>query len=657
MIANQISKALGRKKYLAAAIPLIMAAQAQSFEFFMGEIEGSLDSQISMGSSWRMEGKDDALIQGQTPGQNNAVNNNDGDLNFEDGDSFSQILKGSHDLQISYQNVGAFVRGKYWYDGTLEESDTVDDENSHDLAKFSGAEVLDAFIYGEFDLLDMPVDVRLGKQVVSWGESTFLHGGINQVNPIDVSSFRRPGAELKEGLIPVNLAFASVGLTDNLSAETFYQLDYQETVTEGCGTYFSTNDFQPEGCNTINTPAGTITRNVDGNRRPDADGQFGIAFRYFSEALDTEFGFYAMNIHGRSPVVSSVKANFAEEVLYPSGALDSSIQGFANQVTSPTGDATDSSGYDALVAAAAVDAGAAAQLAALNSQAAVSVMAALTTDASASTGLAGLITPQSYYTEYPEDQQLMGISFASNVAGIALSGEITHKLDVPVQINAYRSVSAAIQSEGLYQYVFAQAGGDLAGGTEQGNAFADTVARDTVLAQHTSLGLEVLDLEDGAIAPGYKSFDVTQAQMTLISTFDQVLGASSIALVAEAGYTYIHEFNSDIEFGGETDNNGGYDDIVTEGSWGYTSRLIGTYNDVFAGINLSPVLAWSHDVNGVSPGPGGNFIEGEKTLGFALNAEYQNMYTAAISYTQYFGGITNKLADRDYASISLGMQF
>ncbi len=657
MIANQISKALGRKKYLATAIPLLMAAQAQSFEFFMGEIEGSLDSQISMGSSWRMEGKDDSLIQGQTPGQNNAVNNNDGDLNFEDGDSFSQILKGSHDLQISYQNVGAFVRGKYWYDGTLEDSDTVDDENSHDLAKFSGAEVLDAFIYGEFDLLDMPVDVRLGKQVVSWGESTFLHGGINQINPIDVSSFRRPGAELKEGLIPVNLAFASVGLTENLSAETFYQLDYQETVTEGCGTYFSTNDFQPEGCNTINTPAGTITRDIDGNRTPDSDGQFGLAFRYFSDALDTEFGFYAMNIHGRSPVVSGVKANFSEEVLYPSGALDSSIQGFANQVTSPTGDATDSSGYDALVAAATVDAGAAAQLAALNSQAAVSVMAALTTDASANTGLAGFITPQSYFVEYPEDQQLMGISFASNVAGMAVSGEVTHKLDVPVQINSYRAVSASIQSEGLYQYVFAQAGGDLAAGTEQGNAIADAVARDTVLAQHTSLGLEVLDTEDGAYSSGYKTFDITQAQMTLINTFDQVLGASSIVLVAEAGYTYIHEFNSDIEFGGEIDNNGGYDDIVTEGSWGYTGRLIGTYNDAFAGVNLSPVLAWSHDVNGVSPGPGGNFIEGEKTLGFSLNAEYQNMYTAAISYTSYFGGITNKLADRDFASISLGMQF
>jgi hypothetical protein len=61
--------------------------------------------------------------------------------------------------------------------------------------------------------------VRLGKQVVSWGESTFIGGGINSINPIDVSAFRRPGAEIKEGLIPVNMFYVSQSLTENLSAE------------------------------------------------------------------------------------------------------------------------------------------------------------------------------------------------------------------------------------------------------------------------------------------------------------------------------------------------------------------------------------------------------------------------------------------------------
>jgi len=682
MISKKAFKAFGRKKYLAAAIPLIMAAQAQGFEFFMGDMEGSFDSQISIGSSWRAEDQDAGLTEDLNFATNatNSANTNAGDTQFKNGDAFSQIFKGSHDLQVSYGNYGGFVRGKYWYDSALE-NENLDDSGYHDLAKFSGAEILDAFVYGEFEVLGMPLDVRVGKQVVSWGESTFILGGVNQINPIDVSSFRRPGAEIKEGLIPVNMVFTSLGLTENLSAETFYQLDYKETVTAGCGTYFSTNDYQPDGCNTVETTAGNLTRDVDGNRRPDSDGQFGIAFRYFSEALDTEFGFYAMNIHGRLPLISGTKAVFDEL-----GFLNSTDPTTAfvrsqtlNKLTS--GDANDSTVYDQLVGAnnaylaaagaaqadpseanlatlAATDAATAAARAGL-AAANIGMLAGLTTDSGAALGL----TPQNYFVEYPEDQQLAGISFATNLGTVAVSGEVTHKLDVPFQINSTRLIGAALQASGLYAYVYDAAGGYaadqvLAGDATNGVALAtaagaDAAARAQVLAAHTSYGLEVIDAADGSSAAGFKSFDVTQAQVTAIKLIDQVLGASRFAIIAEGGYTYVHEFNSDIEFDGD----GSYADTVTESSWGYRARIVGQYNDAIAGVNLSPVLSWSHDVDGVSPAPGGNFIEGEKVLGFALNAEYQNTYTGSISFTQYSGGISNSVADRDFASVSVGMQF
>ncbi len=666
MISKKAFKAFGRKKYLAAAIPLIMAAQAQGFEFFMGDMEGSLDSQISMGSSWRTEKQNTGLTDGISGVDTNSENNNAGDENFKDGDAFSQIFKGSHDLQVSYGNYGGFVRGKYWYDAALEgksdiEGNDLDDSGYHDLAKFSGAEVLDAFVYGEFEVLDMPLDVRLGKQVVSWGESTFILGGVNQINPIDVSSFRRPGAEIKEGLIPVNMAYASLGMTENLSAEAFYQLDFKETVTAGCGTFFSTNDYQPDGCDLVKTAAGNVSRDIDGNQRPDSDGQFGVAFRYFSESLDTEFGFYAMNIHGRLPLISGRKADFDEQFYYSNNLLDAAIQGQADVLVA--GSATlasfgitdhatlvaNEAGLKALVDSGTATPAQVGQSAALtgaltdvNAGAAVSVMANQSTN---STLLP--ITPMTYLVQYEEDQQLAGISFASNFGGVAVSGEVTHKLDVPFQINSTRLIGAALQADALYTYVY------NAYGASANQAVADATARGAVLAAHTSFGLEVLDLADGEVAGGFKNFDVTQAQVTGIQLIDQVLGASRIAIIAEAGYTYVHEFNSDIEF----DGNGDYKDIVTESSWGYRARIVGQYNDAFAGVNLSPVLSWSHDVDGVAPAPGGNFIEGEKVLGFTLNAEYQNMYTAAVSYTQYSGGETNSVSDRDFASISVGMQF
>ena len=124
----------------------------------------------------------------------------------------------------------------------------ISNDNRKEGAKSSGGQILDAFVYHNYSIADQPGSVRLGKQVVSWGESTFIGGGINSINPIDVSAFRRPGAEIKEGLIPVNMFYVSQSLTENLSAEAFYQLEWDQTVTDNCGTFFSQPDIISDGC-------------------------------------------------------------------------------------------------------------------------------------------------------------------------------------------------------------------------------------------------------------------------------------------------------------------------------------------------------------------------------------------------------------------------
>lgn len=679
MTSKKVIQTRGRKKYLAAAIPLILAAQANAVEFYFGDVEMSLDSQLTLGSSWRMEDRDPALTQGITGSDTFAQNDNDGDNNFDKGDAFSQVFKGTHDFQISYENFGAFVRGKYWYDAALEDGNKADfddgarissapttrldksdgsafsDEGASDYAKFSGAQILDAFVYGEFELGEMPLDVRLGKQVLSWGESTFIQGGINQTNPFDVSALRRPGAELKEGLIPVNMAFASLGVTENLSAELFYQFEHQETVIPHCGTYFSDVDYAAEGCGPVETAAGNIDRDLsfggDGIKRPSDDGQFGVAFRYFSEALDTEFGFYAMNVHSRVPLISGTKATMNELAILTTNPVVNPTPGAGG--SGPGGTITFNDSVAALMAGG-LDQG----------TATVSVLAGLTTNATALSAIDSAIFTENpyYYVDFPEDQQLAGVSFATNIAGVAVSGEVTHKLDVPVQINTTQLVGAILQADGVYsaQYASAFAGGVT--GIPAGNAAAAaSYAEAATEATLGAFGVEVALTADGESAPGYKTFDVTQAQVTAIKLFDQVLGANRYALVAEAGYTFVHDLDEDssIKFKG-TCNTAGTEctNTVTEGSWGYRLRVSGDYSDVFAGINLSPVLSFAHDVEGRAPDPGGNFIEDRQTIGLALNAEYANMYTAGLSYTMYEGGgDINGLDDRDYAAVTLGVQF
>ena len=80
MTSKKVIQTRGRKKYLAAAIPLILAAQANAVEFNFGDVEMSLDSQLTLGSSWRMEDRDPALTQGITGSDTFAQNDNDGDF-------------------------------------------------------------------------------------------------------------------------------------------------------------------------------------------------------------------------------------------------------------------------------------------------------------------------------------------------------------------------------------------------------------------------------------------------------------------------------------------------------------------------------------------------------------------------------------------------
>jgi hypothetical protein len=75
-------------------------------------------------------------------------------------------------------------------------------------------------------------------------------------------------------------------------------------------------------------------------------------------------------------------------------------------------------------------------------------------------------------------------------------------------------------------------------------------------------------------------------------------------------------------------------------------------------INLHPRIEWRHDVSGITPGPGGNFVEGTKVITAGLGATYQNTWQADLSYTSFFGaGAQNLLYDRDFLSLSVAYSF
>ena len=75
-------------------------------------------------------------------------------------------------------------------------------------------------------------------------------------------------------------------------------------------------------------------------------------------------------------------------------------------------------------------------------------------------------------------------------------------------------------------------------------------------------------------------------------------------------------------------------------------------------FTLSPRLAFNHDVNGTTPGPGGNFLEDRISWTAGVEANYLNQWTFDLSYTQFQGAEEfNQIHDRDFASFTVKYSF
>ncbi|PCJ68058.1 MAG: hypothetical protein COA62_16645, partial [Rhodobiaceae bacterium] len=179
-----------------------------------------------------------------------SVNGDDGRLNFDRWDLTAGTLKVTNDIQANWSNYTFFARVNSFYDAVLDRDSSYGRSAIGDGAKTDAArdvDVLDFYVSGDFNVGNLPLNVRVGKQVVNWGEATFILNGISSWNPFDVNAFRRPGAEIKEGLLPIWGAYASIGLPYDLSLEAFYQLEFEELQLDRPGTPFAGSDVARVG--------------------------------------------------------------------------------------------------------------------------------------------------------------------------------------------------------------------------------------------------------------------------------------------------------------------------------------------------------------------------------------------------------------------------
>lgn len=625
----------------AGVLPLLVAAQAQAVEFSFAdnEITGSLDTTISYGQLWRVQGQDKT---------NDDINTNDGNRNFDTG-LVSEVFKITSDLEASYRNYGVFIRGTAFYDTQImdkrndyydanspaqpSQSFPRDNSFTRETRHKAGrdAQILDAYVYGNWDVGNMPVSGRLGKQVFNWGEGLFYRGGVNTTNPVDAAKFRLPGSEVKEVLVPVEALSFNVGLTDNLSMEAFYQWNWKETAIDPVGTYFSETDLFADGGNTAYStqtaliPAADLYsglsalgvgglqggRTVDANGNikaasvgPDInaknDGQFGVAFRYIAEELNsTEFGFYFVNYHAKEPTI------YADLGAYEGLNLGAIAQG-ACAVSGLPVDCTDP------------------RVLANFAQAAGGV---------ATIDVANQVNAR---REYAEDIRMYGLSFNTTVGNASVFGELAYRPNLPIGIAATNDLLGDLLTLAP----------QLAGG-----------GRVNIGGQQVQLGDQIHN---------YTRVEAFNTSLGTIYNFGPSLGFDSLFGIAELASEHLRGDSLQYESRNGTRyysgrGNGSYifgydrDDQVNKNAYGYTLMMSGTWNDVYAGVNLSPFAVFKHDFEGNSHQTG-NFIEGRKAYTVGMRASYLNSLEAEIQYTEFYGAGQNNVA-RDRDNIGLNVKY
>jgi hypothetical protein len=613
----------------------------------------------------------DASRKGVAAGFLGGAPTDDANLNYDKGDRYSTNLKVISELAISKGDTGGLLRVKGWYDQALKDESVpwghqasgyaankpMSDDGFELLNRFQGLALLDAYAYTSVDLGNMPMQIRLGRQAVNWGESLFIQG-LNQLTPLDVTALRKPGTEIKEALLPVWSIYGNLGLPGGMSAEAFYQFKWEPSVIDTCGTYWS-----PVGTGLGNKPglcnmatavgfnglanraaylgsdwtAGGISGPgyLDANSTsvlsidhpdPKNSGQWGLALRFPVESLDTEFGLYAMNIHSRTPILSGI-------------------------VSGPG------------IAASAI---------------------------STSTVGRNMVG----FWEYPEDIKIYGLSAATTIAGWSVGAELSLQKDVPVQINGNDLLAAGVFGgvaiPGAFDFTVLGRGGPAGDRT--------TAARIGMVAAGQTNALA----GSGASLQGYDRYDKTQFQVNGVYLLPALVGATNGVLVAEAGFqwnnvpendgintrygrSFIYGFASHSKYAainaiaGPGNNNATgdtcanqsvgaalynpspegcqNDGFVTDFAWGYRIKASLDYPNVFeSSWTATPSVYFLHDVSGYSLDT--QFNEGRKAISLGLRMSLNKVHNLDLNFTTYADSAKyDANRDRDNYSIAYSYTF
>ncbi|MEJ8857326.1 DUF1302 domain-containing protein [Variovorax robiniae] len=301
---------------LAVAL-LSISSGAQAFELDTGNPDLTLrwDNTLRYNYASRVEERDSKI--------GNSAVSDEGTYSFNKGQAVANRVDLLSEIDLTWKKrYGARVSGAGWYDDAYSSvSHTNPNPPLTNIPSYIGkrysdytqryyhgpsGELLDAFVFGGVDLGEVPVNVKLGRHSLYWGESLFLAGNLNSVayaqNPLDLQKgFATPGVEAKELFRPLNQLSFQSQVTDTLSIAGQYMLEWDSFRYPEGGTYLGPVDFAFNGPDRqfISQALGFARRGDPSE--PKQRGEGGLSARWSPAWLDGTMGFYWRNFADKLP--------------------------------------------------------------------------------------------------------------------------------------------------------------------------------------------------------------------------------------------------------------------------------------------------------------------------------------------------------------------
>lgn len=304
------------------------AGGAQAIEFDTGNPDLTVrwGNTVRVNLGVRAESPDRAIA--------NSPSTDEGDNAYGRGDLVNGRVDLLSELDVAWAGRYGFrVSGSAWYDGafnrTVHTAPGLESRGSYFNNRFSShtrrfhegpsGEILDAYVFGNFDLGGMPLTVKAGRQTNLWGESVVLstHSVSYAQAPVDgLKAVASPGADAKEVSLPVGQLYASLQLTDRLSLAGQYYYEWKPTRLAEGGTFLAGTDFLLRGPDRFSAAPGVDLIN-HGLVEPKKRGDWGVAARYRMESIGATVGAYYRVFDERSPTVSQNMAQRSYVAIYP----------------------------------------------------------------------------------------------------------------------------------------------------------------------------------------------------------------------------------------------------------------------------------------------------------------------------------------------------